>query len=178
MPYCSTYSNMNWCCGLQRLRKCWFVWNLSATAWQSSVSAVSVSLADKMDRIGSSFCEQVEFSNLMDCMNGVKRCQETCEIGNGFWIRSIACRELFSNNISGPIPSELGNLSQLVSLDLYVNDFTGDIPSTLGQLANLRFLWVSSTSWDSFGNFAVQIYSRKWQILNGVVMKVLCLLTQ
>jgi hypothetical protein len=51
MPYCITSSNNNWCCELQRLRKCGFVWKLSATAWQSSISAVSVSLADEMDRI-------------------------------------------------------------------------------------------------------------------------------
>ena len=53
------------------------------------------------------------------------------------------CRELYSNNISGQIPKELGNLTALVSLDLYQNNFTGQIPDTLGNLGNLRFLYVS-----------------------------------
>lgn len=50
------------------------------------------------------------------------------------------CRELYSNNISGIIPSDLGNLTSLVSLDLYLNNFTGFIPDTLGKLTKLRFL--------------------------------------
>lgn len=51
-------------------------------------------------------------------------------------------RELYSNNISGPIPSELGNLTNLVSLDLYLNSFSGPIPESLGRLSKLRFLYV------------------------------------
>ncbi|KAK2998149.1 hypothetical protein RJ639_025035, partial [Escallonia herrerae] len=48
--------------------------------------------------------------------------------------------ELYSNNISGPIPGDLGNLTNLVSLDLYLNSFNGPIPDTLGKLSKLRFL--------------------------------------
>lgn len=51
------------------------------------------------------------------------------------------CRELYSNNISGLIPSDLGNLTNLVSLDLYLNGFIGSIPDTLGKLSKLRFLY-------------------------------------
>ncbi|CAL5379615.1 unnamed protein product [Camellia sinensis] len=49
--------------------------------------------------------------------------------------------ELFSNNISGRIPIELGNLTSLVSLDLYLNNLSGIIPDTLGRLQKLRFLF-------------------------------------
>lgn len=49
-------------------------------------------------------------------------------------------RELHSNNISGKIPDELGNLTNLVSLDLYLNRLTGGIPDTLGNLKKLHFL--------------------------------------
>lgn len=50
-------------------------------------------------------------------------------------------RELYSNNISGKIPNELGNLTELVSLDLYLNNLIGPIPDSLGKLQKLRFLY-------------------------------------
>ena len=50
-------------------------------------------------------------------------------------------RELYSNNITGKIPDELGNLTNLVSLDLYLNVLNGPIPATLGNLKKLRFLY-------------------------------------
>ncbi|THU60311.1 hypothetical protein C4D60_Mb07t11300 [Musa balbisiana] len=59
---------------------------------------------------------------------------------------NIHDREIYSNNISGTIPVELGNLTNLVSLDLYLNNFTGVIPETLGNLAQLRFLRLNNNS--------------------------------
>uniref|UniRef100_M1CMS0 non-specific serine/threonine protein kinase n=1 Tax=Solanum tuberosum TaxID=4113 RepID=M1CMS0_SOLTU len=53
-------------------------------------------------------------------------------------------QELYSNNISGLIPSDLGNLTNLVSLDLYLNNFVGPIPDSLGKLSKLRFLDLSN----------------------------------
>lgn len=50
-------------------------------------------------------------------------------------------RELYSNNISGRVPNELGNLTNLVSLDLYLNKLNGPIPDTLRKLQKLRFLY-------------------------------------
>ena len=57
-----------------------------------------------------------------------------------FWYR--CCRELYSNNLTGTLPAELGNISALISLDLYQNNFIGPIPDSLGDLTNLRFLYV------------------------------------
>lgn len=54
------------------------------------------------------------------------------------------CRELYMNNLAGPIPKELGGLKSLLSLDLYHNNLTGSIPSSLSKLSNLKFLWASS----------------------------------
>jgi hypothetical protein len=50
-------------------------------------------------------------------------------------------RELYNNKITGTIPEELGNLTNLESLDLYLNNISGIIPNTLGNLKKLRFLY-------------------------------------
>ena len=47
---------------------------------------------------------------------------------------------LIGNELTGPIPSELGSLSNLTSLGLEDNQLTGPIPAELGNLANLRGL--------------------------------------
>ncbi|KAF9665367.1 hypothetical protein SADUNF_Sadunf16G0115300 [Salix dunnii] len=53
---------------------------------------------------------------------------------------SFSFWELYKNNIQGIIPSELGNLKSLVSLDLYNNNISGTIPPSLGNLKSLVFL--------------------------------------
>lgn len=58
----------------------------------------------------------------------------------GFWFKLINYRELYMNELMGPIPAELGQLKSLVSLDLYHNDLTGSLPSSLSNLNNLKFL--------------------------------------
>ena len=49
-------------------------------------------------------------------------------------------RVLQNNNITGPIPSELGKLSKLQTLDLSNNFFNGEIPPSLGHLRSLQYL--------------------------------------
>lgn len=136
---------MSWCCWLQRLRECGFIWNFSPTAWQPSLSAIFVSLDGEEDRTG--FFVSFSYFELWELTDKKEICEgsEKKSVGLGIYSESDlnACRELYSNNISGVIPPELGNLTQLVSLDLYLNNFSGSIPDTLGQLLELRFLWVS-----------------------------------
>ena len=49
---------------------------------------------------------------------------------------------LGDNQLSGPIPPELGNLANLRTLFLDGNQLSGSIPSELGNLANLAELWL------------------------------------
>ena len=50
------------------------------------------------------------------------------------------------NNLTGPIPPELGNLTNLTALTLAANDLTGPIPPELGSLTNLDSLFLSGNN--------------------------------
>jgi Leucine-rich repeat (LRR) protein len=63
------------------------------------------------------------------------------ELGN---LANLTILSLSSNELSGLIPAELGNLANLTSLYLYSNELSGPIPAELGNLANLTDLWLSS----------------------------------
>ncbi len=47
-----------------------------------------------------------------------------------------------SNNLVGTIPTELGNLSKLKTLNLPNNKLTGSIPAEIGDLKNLTYLYL------------------------------------
>ena len=55
-----------------------------------------------------------------------------------YWDRDA--RQWISNNLSGPIPPELGYLTSLEYLQFFANNLTGPIPPELGKLANLTTL--------------------------------------
>ncbi|MEX1196881.1 MAG: hypothetical protein WEB57_03330, partial [Pseudohongiellaceae bacterium] len=59
------------------------------------------------------------------------------------------------NNLSGHIPAEIGNLSQLVLLHLGQNALIGSIPATIGNLTNLLGLVLHSNQLD--GEIPVEI---------------------
>ena len=59
------------------------------------------------------------------------------ELGN---LANLEGLDLASNRLTGAIPSELGNLPNLTDLNLASNQLTGAIPSELGNLANLEEL--------------------------------------
>ncbi len=51
-----------------------------------------------------------------------------------------------SNNLTGSIPPELGNLGRLLSLMLDSNRLTGGIPAELGDIDTLLLLWLDGNS--------------------------------
>ena len=58
------------------------------------------------------------------------------EIGDLTELESL---ELNNNGLTGSIPAEIGNLSKLVFLGLYNNQLSGSIPSSIGNLTELQF---------------------------------------
>ena len=52
----------------------------------------------------------------------------------------VVALDLASNDLSGAIPPELGELANLTTLDFPWNDLTGEIPPELGDLASLKVL--------------------------------------
>ena len=61
------------------------------------------------------------------------------EIGNLTYLETLNLR---LNQLSGRIPVELGNLANLVELNLRTNQLNGPIPAELGNLGNLVGLWL------------------------------------
>ena len=56
---------------------------------------------------------------------------------------------LTSNSLAGPIPAELGNLSNLTSLSLFANKLTGTIPSEFVNLTALDYFYVYDNHLDA-----------------------------
>ena len=65
------------------------------------------------------------------------------ELGN---LANLTWLDLAHNFLSGPIPTELGSLTNLELLNLGDNDLTGPIPTELGELASLTRLYLYSNS--------------------------------
>ena len=62
------------------------------------------------------------------------------EIGN---LTNLTYLNLYSNQITGEIPPEIGNLTNLTHLRLGYNQLTGSIPPEIGNLTNLTYLSLS-----------------------------------
>ena len=48
---------------------------------------------------------------------------------------------MFLNNLSGPVPAELGNLTRLEVLHVSHNQLSGELPSSLTNLGRMRVFW-------------------------------------
>ena len=56
----------------------------------------------------------------------------------------ITLLNLFNMELSGTIPDEIGNLTELKQLGLKSNNFNGGIPESIGKLTNLTQLSLSN----------------------------------
>ena len=59
-------------------------------------------------------------------------------------LTDLTSLNLSQNQLTGEIPPELGNLTNLQSLALYANQLTGEIPPELGNLTNLTDLFLGA----------------------------------
>ncbi|GEM_PF-567116 len=60
----------------------------------------------------------------------------------------VVSLNLRSNNLSGNLPSSLGNLTKLEYLNLKQNYLTGTLPGSIGNMESLRFLLLSGRTFD------------------------------
>ena len=58
----------------------------------------------------------------------------TCDAGK----TTVQAIDLHSDNLTGPLPASISNLTNLVHLDLYINNLNGSIPSSIGSLTKLQ----------------------------------------
>ena len=76
--------------------------------------------------------------------------------------------ELENNGLTGSIPSELGQLSQLLALELDFNQLTGSIPSELAQLSQLQDLDIDNNQLTgSIPHELGQLSQLKWLYLDN-----------
>ena len=78
---------------------------------------------------------------VVDCAG---ECEANVELWGGCYsIEYTTELDLSSNQLTGEIPSEIGNLTNLDRLRLQFNQLTGEIPSEIGNLTNLTDLTLS-----------------------------------
>ena len=63
--------------------------------------------------------------------------------GVDYSIENTTVLNLYNQGLTGSIPSEIGNLTNLTELKIRYNQLTGSIPSEIGNLTNLKKLYLS-----------------------------------
>ena len=59
-------------------------------------------------------------------------------------LASLSILQLYNNNLTGPIPTQLGKLTNLEILFLEENELSGRLPVELGQLGKLEWFWLTN----------------------------------
>ena len=86
-------------------------------------------------------CYSIENTTQLDLGNNQLTGPIPPEIGN---LTNLTWLYLSNNQLTGPIPPETGNLNNLIYLDLGSNQLTGSIPPEIGNLTNLEWLYLSN----------------------------------
>ncbi|CAL4990874.1 unnamed protein product [Urochloa decumbens] len=55
-------------------------------------------------------------------------------------MQNLVYLDLYNNDISGPIPTQIGKLTNLEILDLHINRLVGSIPDSIGNLSVLEYI--------------------------------------
>ena len=80
--------------------------------------------------------------------------------GECYNIQTTTTLNLYHNQLTGEIPPEIGNLTNLGSLDLSSNQLTGEIPSEIGNLTNLSGWYLNNNQ------LSGEIPSEIWEMTN------------
>ena len=56
---------------------------------------------------------------------------------------NLVSLQLYKNNLTGQVPTELGKFKKLVNLSLYENQLTGPLPQKIGSWAKFNSIYVS-----------------------------------
>ena len=90
--------------------------------------------------------DYIGFQYTLEC-GDLPICDEEIEVylwGECYNIEETIVLNLSGSGLTGEIPPEIGNLTNLTYLNLFTNQLTGEIPSEIGNLTNLNYLNLSS----------------------------------
>jgi len=92
-------------------------------------------------RVSSTICDgEAEVALWGDCTDLHSSVSDGCMESGCYDIKTTFSINLYSQGLTGSIPPEIGNLTNLTDLRLYNNQLSGEIPPEIGNLTNLTRL--------------------------------------
>ena len=113
-----------------------------AAGWDRSRSRYGWLSDRPLDRWPGVKVDQNGYVVGLELGNAIMSGEIPAELGN---LTNLQFLDISRNqSLSGEIPAELGNLTSLQSLNLFYSQLSGEIPAELGNLTNLQFLRLSN----------------------------------